>query len=165
MRILRLLIGVFCAALIITGCSGQASAPDTPNATPTGNTPDTGIPTPASDQVGTVVGHLINTKPQGAPAPLSSAPVYLGIILKSQQGAEGLVQLSKASAPKAIVDEQGRFVFTNVSPGRYGLMLDTPQGAILLNKPVTGESMIAEVVGGKVFDFGELHYELNIDFK
>jgi hypothetical protein len=44
-------------------------------------------------------------------------------------------------------------------------MLDTPRGAILLNKPVTGEDMIADVVGGKTFDFGELHYDLDIEFK
>lgn len=158
------LIGFFCVAIMLVGCSGQAAVPNTPSTSSGSNAPAASIPTPKSDQVGVVVGKLLNRKPQSDLKPLAGAPVYLGKILKSQQGAEGMVELAKETAPKATVDAQGQFVFSDVPPGRYGLMLDTPLGAILLNKPVTGEGMIADVGGGKTFDFGELHYDLNINF-
>jgi len=161
---LRWLIGSFCLALLLAGCAGQVAPPNTSNGT-TSSAPAAGIPSPASDQVGIVTGKLLNKKPQDTLKPLRGAPIYLGKVLKSQQGVEGMVELAKETAPKATVDAQGQFVFTDVPPGHYGLMLDTPLGAILLNKPVTGDSMVADVVGGKTFDFGELHYELDIDFK
>lgn len=155
-------IGVFVLALLLTSCAGQAAPPNTTNAT--NAAPAAAVPTPSSDQVGTVTGKLLNSNNQSAAKPMAKAPIYLGTILKSQTGTEGLVQLVKESAPKAVVDAQGNFVFTNVPPGRYGLMLDTPRGAILLNKPVTGESMVADVKGGQTFDFGELQYSIDIDF-
>lgn len=156
-------IGVFALALLLAGCAGQAAPSNTTNAT--SGAPAAAAPTPSSDKVGTVTGKLLNSNKQSTAKPMAEAPLYLGTILKSQAGAEGLVQLVRENAPKTTVDAQGNFVFTNVPPGRYGLMLDTPRGAILLNKPVTGENMVADVSGGQVFDFGELTYNIDVQFQ
>lgn len=160
------LVGYLALLLLLIGCTGQAAPPNSPPSTTNNSTaPTPELPIPASNEAGVVIGKLMNSRNQSEAKPMAEAPIYLGTILKSETGAEGLVQLVKESAPKAIVDAQGNFVFNNVPPGRYGLMLDTPRGAILLNKPVTGESMIAAVSAGQTFDFGELRYDLDIEFK
>lgn len=118
------------------------------------------VPTPSSAGVGVVFGELFHVTTNGEPAPLIGANVYLGEILSSTEGVEGLVKLDKTSAPKAMVNGLGQFAFTDVPPGRYGLMLDLPEGAILLNNPDNGGDMIVEIVGGDVDELGDLTYDI-----
>jgi hypothetical protein len=169
----RISLFLFCALFFVfAGCADQVAVPSSvsqPSAAPTKtNTQDAASaqdipnPTPASNDVGTVSGRVVSVTEKNGRKPITDFSVYLGHILKSEQGVEGLVELDKGSAPSARLDAQGNFVFTKVPPGRYGLMLDTPQGAILLNTPVTGKSMIVEVQGGKAINLGELQYPIDI---
>lgn len=119
------------------------------------------VPAPSSNQVGVVTGKILRLPPgatEGA-APFL-ADLYLGKVIASTAGEEGMVELEQGSAPRALLDAQGVFVFTDVPVGRYGLMLNTPQGAVLLNKPPTGSAMVIEITGGNTVDLGELSYDL-----
>jgi len=118
------------------------------------------VQTPSSGAVGTVTGRLTRHNSQTKNLePIAGAPIYLGTILKTTDGREGLVELTKETAPKAVTDPQGHFIFTDVPSGRYGLMLDAPFGTLLLNKPENGGDLIVEVAGGKALDLGELTYD------
>lgn len=122
--------------------------------------PQLTVPVPSSDQVGVVTGKLLRLEQgssEGSPFP---ADLYLGKVLSSSQGEAGLVELDQSTAPKALIDGQGTFVFNDVPTGNYGLMLNTPRGAVLLNKPSDASAMVVEVKGGQVTDLGELKYDL-----
>lgn len=119
------------------------------------------VQTPASDQVGTVTGRLTRLQSKAPPEPLAGAPLYLGTILKNPDGQDRMVELSRDTAPKTNTDAEGRFVFTDVKPGRYGLMLDAPFGTLLLNHPQNGGDLVLDVAGGKVLDIGDLEYLLD----
>lgn len=86
--------------------------------------------------------------------------IYLAELIKTKEGMQ-LASLSKDTAPTATLDTQGTFAFADVPPGRYGLMLDTPQGVVLLNQPDSGTDLIVEVQGGKVTNLGDLKYKFN----
>lgn len=119
------------------------------------------VPAPASNQVGVVTGKILRLPPgatQGA-APFL-ADLYLGKVIASTVGEEGMVELDQGSAPRGLIDAQGVFVFKDVPVGRYGLMISTPQGAVLLNKPPEGSAMVIDITGGNTVDLGELQYDL-----
>jgi hypothetical protein len=112
--------------------------------------------------VGVVTGKLFRlpSPDNTSTEPLSRLHIYLAELIKTKEGMQ-LASLSKDTAPTATVDAKGTFAFADVPPGRYGLMLDTPQGVILLNQPESGGDLIVEVQGGKVVDLGDLKYKFN----
>jgi hypothetical protein len=134
---------------------GGAAAP-----TPEFNTTPVTVPQPASADVGVAAGTLLRVDPQGNRAPYQGGVVYLGLVQKDSSGKEVMVQLDRAVAPKTVTNGLGQFVFTDVPPGRYALMLDSTQGALLLNDPASGGDFIIEVAGGQVKELGELAYPL-----
>lgn len=161
-----LLMLAACANETPTPAATSAPAAQTPastNATASANATlqPAIVQTPASDQVGTVTGRITRLQSKAPPEPLAGAPLYLGTILKNPDGEDRLVELSKDTAPKTNTDAEGRFVFTNIKPGRYGLMLDAPFGTLLLNHPQSGGDLVLDVTGGKVLDIGDLEYLLD----
>lgn len=151
---------------VLTGCTQQAATPSIFSDANTNEaqqqTQSFAVPTPASAQVGTVTGQLLLIK-DGTNVPFEGIPLYLGSVITSDQGVEGMVKLAKSTAPKVLTDAQGNFAFTDVSPGKYGLMLDTPRGAVLLNQPPAGTNMVVEVQGGDTISLGELPYDIELD--
>ena len=172
----RVLVMIVVLLYTLVSCANTPNAStnaNTPNASTNANIPTTEqgttpqafvVPTPGSDKVGTVTGKLIRVRKKDGEKPLAKAPLYLGTVLKSNQGAEGLVSLDKGTAPKTTVDAQGNFAFINVPPGRYGLMIETPIAVVLLNQPDSGNNMIVDVKGGKVVDLGELKYAIDVEY-
>lgn len=166
------LIGWTLATLIaglIAGCrQGPGPVFTSPLATPGGttfispiSTPGS-LPTPAAKDKGTVGGVLIRDVPGQPTQPYVEVTLYLASLIRNSAGTPGLAGLDKTTAPKAITDNAGAFVFTNVPSGTYALVLDTPLSSFLLHQPGTGEAMLIEVKGGKITDLGELRYDLAI---
>jgi hypothetical protein len=120
------------------------------------------IPTPSSSEVGIVTGTLLRLAADSdAVEPITSAVLYLGPVVETTEGVEGLVSLDRGTDSRAELTSQGNFAFTDVTPDRYGLWMVPPSGnALLLKQPETGEDMIIEVNGGEVIELGELRYEL-----
>jgi hypothetical protein len=128
---------------------------------PTVNSEPLQIPEPSSSEVGVVSGTLFRTDNMGGQQPLVGSTIYLGVVLPDQaSGTDLLVALDKNEAPRTSTNGLGQFAFVDVPPGRYGLMVDTINGAVLLGQPDTGADMIVEVVGGQTFEMGEMGYPL-----
>lgn len=90
---------------------------------------------------------------------VTGAIVGLGMIMKGDKTTPDVVRYEAAKAPRENLDNLGNFVIYNVSPGMYGLMLDTGPNAYLLNNPEDlQKGMIVEVKGGEVLNLKVLIY-------
>lgn len=139
---------------------GAAYPGPTPAPFPTLSMDPIVVPQPASAQVGVVTGTLLRLGDDGTRTPLAGTQLYLGAIISSTSGVEGMVQMDRTSSPGAITNGLGQFVFTDVPVGRYGLMYDGVEGTLLLNDPSSGGDFVIDVQGGDVDQLGELAYPL-----
>jgi hypothetical protein len=65
--------------------------------------------------------------------------------------------LDKVTAPRALIDIQGNFVFANVPPGEYAVALVTPTSEFLMKNPQNeAEDLIFTVAADKTFELGTL---------
>jgi hypothetical protein len=119
-------------------------------------TPPDSVPEPKlNPSLGTVFGCILHHG-----EPVMGYSVYLADLLKDEQGQELVASLKRGSAPQAILDKDGNFVFNNVPPGRYALMFSDGMNSYLLLVPQQGadEAIIVEVSAGEKFDLGTLNY-------
>jgi len=93
-----------------------------------------------------------------SPASVSNAILYLGNVHLDANGTPILAGLDKQTAPRVQTDQSGRFVFTDVSPGTYVLVLDRVYQAFLLNDPTSGKDLLIKLQAGQILDLGKLVY-------
>jgi len=118
------------------------------------------VPTPSSDEVGNVTGTLLRVTEEGDAEPVREALLYLGPLVTTTEGVEGLARLDITADPQATLGPQGGFAFTDVEPGRYILWYVAPAGSPLqLRQPDTGEDLVIDLDSGEIVDLGELRYE------
>jgi hypothetical protein len=98
-----------------------------------------------------VLGVLV--KP-GTDEPMSDQIVYLGGIVYSDKQKMPFVSLDQSASPRTATDDVGRFVFEDVPPGKYGLIVWTPVSSDLVSDPRTGETLILDVRAGDTIDVG-----------
>ena len=115
-------------------------------ATP-GNTPF-----PTSHTGGTVSGVLLTDSPTNPP---EGMPVYLGEVLLAN-GTPALASLDKQASPKTLLGSDGRFIFINVPPGSYSLIVDMVIRTVIVRDPVTGGDILIVVKEGETVDLGTL---------
>lgn len=164
------------SVLLIIGCGAEETNPPEPTSVPTNDVDVSPLPTaetvatlspeptleasplatpsPAPG-TGSVVGILLSENP---PQPYNRALLYLGRIHTTSDGSPIMASIEKSTAPKALGNEGGQFMFTGVPPGRYTLALDLITNTIILRHPTTGEDLIIEVIEGETTDLGELIY-------
>ncbi len=118
------------------------------------------VPTPSSDEVGNVTGTLLRVTEEGEAEPVREALLYLGPVITTTEGVEGLARLNITADPQTTLGPQGGFAFTDVEPGRYILWYVAPAGSPLqLRQPETGEDLVIDLDGGEIVDLGDLRYE------
>jgi len=111
------------------------------------------IPTPANDS-GIITGKLLV---EGSREAYLGANLVLGEVVEADQpGYPPLVSYSEDSNPKAVLAKNGSFLFVNIHPGKYSIVLTNPLAANLIEDPITGGTLIITVEAGKVIDLGEL---------
>jgi len=131
--------------LITTACSVDSLPPLTPTVT-------------LSPGMSRVTGELqVGTSEESQPA--KNALLYLAETVKDSTGSDSFAALDRINSPRTVADDQGRFVFSNVPPGNYGLILDVITNSYLLMKPGTEVALLIEVSAEQQVDLGTLLYD------
>jgi hypothetical protein len=109
------------------------------------------IPTP-NPNLASITGSIaMEGQPQGA----FPADLYLGDPTGSNPiGA--FIALDTQSAPKGYIRADGTFIFPNVPPGMYVILVWTPVGAYAVPDPTTGSTWLIEIKGNAHFDSGQI---------
>ncbi len=136
---------IFVLAIFLAGCEFQT-------------TPTTGvgipqsIPTPKKD-LGVVVGKLLTPNVNGAPY---LATIYLAQTLQANQtDFPPMLAFSEKSNPKATQDSTGQFIFSDVPPGTYALIIWTPISSTpILDPNNTNNYFLFRALAGKVTNLG-----------
>jgi len=110
------------------------------------------VPQPSSDS-GVITGILLLKG-----KPVIDVNVYLADLLKNDQGVESIASFDRTNSLRAFTDNEGRFVFANVKPGKYGLVLDMIVISYLLVYPNGNNTLIIQTEAGKTADLGKLNY-------
>ncbi|MBE0410912.1 MAG: hypothetical protein IBX69_14425 [Anaerolineales bacterium] len=104
--------------------------------------------------LGAVTGVLLDNK-----QPRPNAIIYLADVIPDDEGIERVASYDRSSSPRSNTDSLGRFVFANIPPGRYGLILDTVISAYLLHFPNEDLPLLFTVEADDLEDIGELDYD------
>lgn len=91
--------------------------------------------------------------------PVVNAILYLAGLIKDAQGQDVFASLDRINSPKSLTDDKGNFIFYNIPPGKYGLVLDTVQDSYLLHYPETPQQIIIEVTADSRVSLGELNFQ------
>lgn len=109
------------------------------------------VPEPA-DGRGVVTGQLLTPGPGGTPY---IGALYLANTIPSdQQGFPPIIAFSDQTDPLAVQDRTGRFLFSDVPPGTYALVIWNPVASTVIEEPGTNDYMLFEVTAGEVIDLG-----------
>lgn len=147
--------------LLLSSCSSaaQLESSNPTDAEPT-HYPTVAVVQPASGK-SVITGSLVQKGTDGNPdIPYEGLRVYLGILLIADDGKSTLARVDPMNAPQAITDVNGRFVFQDIEPTNYILVLQVPPNNLMkLNDPVTGKDMLIEAKSGEITDIGpQNHY-------
>lgn len=175
MKNLRAIILLLLAMLLFAACSpdmlGSLGAEPVPGAGGEGaESPLSVLPTPApvptfdrasveiSAEAGVLTG-VLRVRRGTQYVPVSEVKLGLGELLLDDEGNLRQVGYDASTMPTTMTDENGRFVFADVTPGRYAFVLDIVMSQFLLFDQTTGIARIAEVNAGELTDIGVWDYE------
>ncbi|MBK8904967.1 MAG: hypothetical protein IPM53_27555 [Anaerolineaceae bacterium] len=85
-------------------------------------------------------------------APLESI-VYLGDIVYTDTGLP-VIRLDRQTAPFAILEENGEFVFRDIMPAEYAVIFFTPEVSFAIDDSETGETLILNLQPNDKIDLG-----------
>ncbi len=149
---------LLCSACQLGGSGETAADPTAPAASAISaneGTASTPVPVPTSAPgkgvVRGVVVHMDTKKPLTDD---DGATLFLAGII---DGEVRTAALDKLSAPRAILDTQGNFVFSNVDPGEYVVVMATPLSEFCCAAPRTRLlDLLVKVEADKTVDVGTL---------
>ena len=159
----RVLFVVACL-VVLTGCSSGTVTPavevsplTSPLATPENSPSPTATPSPtppitAAEDSGVVVGTMLV---ENAATPMIGAELFLGAHIGATKD-DPLYGMDPEAAPRTLTDDQGRFVFRDVQPGDYAIILWHPYKSSMVRDPITRAPLQVTVTAGEVQDVGTL---------
>ncbi len=117
----------------------------------------TPLPSPPPDK-GIITGRFVDYL-SGEPA--AEMVVYLGELspLEGDPGSHIIVMLP-SSSPSTTTDKNGYFVFYDVEPDTYAMVIWTPGNSWVVADPETGLDILVTVEPGAITDLGELAIDL-----
>lgn len=105
---------------------------------------------------GVVIRHLAGV-PVG---PMANTRLFLAKMITDEGAPLEVARLNEESAPSSLTDAKGQFVFVNVEPAKYALIIKFPMAAILAHDVVMGQDVVADVVADEVVELGEVSLEI-----
>jgi hypothetical protein len=105
---------------------------------------------------GTITGRLINSV---SGAPIDNQIIYLGDLLPMEPGPAYLIIMKQRESPNTVTDKEGWFIFPNLAPGTYALILWTPGISKVIIDAETNKELLATVEAGKITNLGEIRVE------
>ena len=109
------------------------------------------IPTPSSGR-GVVVGRIVTN----APDSLAGLSIFLGNIIVINERTHAAF-LNRQQAPIGHLDTtSGWFVFTDVNPGLYALIISEPEVGSWVYMTPEGDIMVIDVLANEVTNVGEV---------
>jgi len=112
------------------------------------------IPSPSPDS-GVVTGILLQPGEKKDPY---LAEIYLGRAIEAQQpGFDPIIGFSRETDPVAVQNQEtGEFYFSDIPPGKYGLIIWNPINSYIFKNEKNEGFLILEVEAGSISDLGEL---------
>lgn len=164
MRILRSCVSaIMLMSVCLLGSACEMGAAQTPPTNPTAPTAEAGAASPVPSPIpvpttapgnSTVRGSLVHIDTN---RPLTEDDGILLFLAGIINGDFRTAALDKLNAPRASIDQQGNFVFTNVPPGEYAVALVTPTSEFLMKDPQKiSEDLIFKIEADKTLDLGTL---------
>lgn len=159
----RTLFAIACL-VVLTGCGSRTVTPDievspltSPLATPDSSPSPAATPSPtppitAAEDSGVVVGTMLV---ENAGTPMTGVELFLGAHIGATKN-DPLYGMDPEAAPRTLTDDQGRFVFRDVQPGDYAIILWHPYKSSMVRDPATRAPLQVTVTAGEVQDVGTL---------
>ena len=111
------------------------------------------VPEPKAD-LGVITGKVIE---RGTNQIYLAPTLILGeLTYADNPSAPPLVGFSEKTDPKAIQDQSGKFVFEDIKPGKYSIVVWTPMSQTLVSDG-EGKTVLITVEAGKVIDLGDVY--------
>ncbi len=106
-----------------------------------------------------VIGQAVLAK-TGDSAQLVGMPVRLAQVFWNADKSDGAFVLEGATSPSTLIQEDGSFVFLNVLPADYVIVVGDPFGQNAIITEPDGKARVITVEAGKTFDVGKLEVTL-----
>lgn len=117
--------------------------------------PERSLPSPAAGSA-SVGGYLVRSIGEAGFLPAAVQSLQLGSVLYDDQGRQSLIAVGE-NAPSAELFATGVFVFANVPPGIYGLVVNI--GYTEFPITVDGQPLLIEVEANTALDLGAVFVE------
>lgn len=141
--------------ILLVACSSQPIVQATVSAPDATATPTRSIPTPSAG-AGVVTGTMLLNS-------VSPEPAYPVLLVLAEvievDGKPMVAGFDRATAPSTLTESDGTFIFPDVKPGKYALVVDRIMDAFLLNNPEDGGDLLFEVKPGEITDAGTLTFD------
>lgn len=145
---------VFAVILILVSCQPdtQVSPLNSP-LQPAGGSEPTSVPPPKpAPGTGIIIGVI---KVEHTNLPMAGVELYLARHIGITPDTP-MYSMEPDSAPHATVGDNGQFVFKDVPPGRYAIVVWNPLNSFLARDPATGRELVIDVQPDQVYNVGTL---------
>jgi hypothetical protein len=125
-------------------------------------------PVPEQEAVPTIVLPAVTQDPSMAlvkgvllynSKPVPGAILYLSEVVRSEDGEAGVVAFERSAPTKTFTNTEGEFVFYNIPPGEYGLVIDLIAASYLLSYPDGSEEILVTISSKETIDLGVLDFD------
>lgn len=136
------------------GSTAAQPEPTSPENAPT-FVPETPQPEAPAEGLATITGTLMRQVEGMPPSAMQDTTVFLASLLTDEQGqTSGLARLNEDESPWTRTNEAGQFVFTDLTPGRYALIVKTPLTLQPVKDANTARDVVVDVAAGEVGELG-----------